>query len=156
MARSLSKVEDEIKSAAEEEEEESSFVDRQRREASASNERKVRERNYLQQLDVLEETGTTLREAWSDIMQSSQRQIEELRCELEVRRLERDESRRNLREAKERCARETGDLVHQLSEAKMTLAELALEVDQITLRLRQCRRALETTAAKSSRSDDSE
>lgn len=50
------------------------------------NERWSLEEDYLQQIDNLEETGATLREAWAKILVSLQQLITELRRKLEVRR----------------------------------------------------------------------
>lgn len=49
------------------------------------NERWRLEEDYLQQIENLEETGSTLREAWAEILVSLQQLITELRRELEVK-----------------------------------------------------------------------
>mmetsp|Transcript_288 Transcript_288/g.745 ORF Transcript_288/g.745 Transcript_288/m.745 type:complete len:182 (+) Transcript_288:47-592(+) len=101
---------------------------------------KARERHYVQQLEILEETGATLREAWSQILQSSQRQLDELRRELRVRRHDRDEARRRLKETRDRITAEETEVVAGLKEAKLAAAQIALETDELKLRLASERR----------------
>lgn len=54
----------------------------------------------------------------------------------QVRRLERDELRQRLQAEGEKGNAEIADMITQLSAAKLAAAELALETDQIALRLR--------------------
>lgn len=103
-------------------------------------ERRRRESAYQSQIGDLEETGATLREAWADILQTSHRQLMEMRQKLHVVKNERDDALRRLRDTRSSYSSFEDELVAQLAATKLRAAEFAMDIDDMSLRVKAAER----------------
>lgn len=100
-----------------------------RRTTKEDDRRRRREQHYLQELELTKTTTNSLREMWTALISSSQREVKDLQRQVEARRLERDEARRNLlKEINERDY-----LAAELESAKSQLLDLERQVDKLRL-----------------------
>ena len=126
------------------------------RDAAASSESSRREkaRDYEETLEVLQEQGQELRKAWSDILSQSHGEIQGLQASLETVTAEAEEATTRLAETRRSGDAHYAELCAQLAAAKLSVCELALEVDDVRMRCRLERGKWEEAKPATARDSD--